>query len=123
MQRGLLSSGIGGAVANNNHRIQALRLGLRLRLTNVVGLSGAIEVRWMAVHARLFVAGALAVVGWGKAAGFNHRRHVNGGGSVRPQDDAVFVGLLGRLDWIRLVIGQRRQYEVTWTNGARKVTG
>lgn len=85
-----------------------------MSLAYVVGVSGGIQVRRVTVHTRPFVVDVLTVAGRREAAGFDDRRHVNGGGGVSSQDDAVFVDVLRHLDRSGLVIGQRGQPEVSW---------
>lgn len=82
VQRRLLSSRIGGAVTNNDSRVQALWVWLRMSLANVIGVSGRIQVRRVSVHTCLDMVDVLTVVGRGEAACFHDWCHVNGRGRV-----------------------------------------
>lgn len=53
-----------------------------MSLANMVGVSGGIEVRRVAIYTWPFVVHVLTVAGWGEAAGFDDRCHVNRGGRV-----------------------------------------
>lgn len=53
-------------------------------MSNMVGVSGGVQVRRVAVHAWPFMVDVFTVVGWGEAARFDHGGHVDGGGRVSP---------------------------------------
>lgn len=53
-----------------------------MSLASVVRVSGWIQVRGVTVHTWPLVGDVLTVVGWGEAAGFDDRCHVNRGGRV-----------------------------------------
>lgn len=53
-----------------------------MSLASVVRVSGRIQVRGVTVHTWPPVGEVLTVVGWGEAASFDDRRHVNRGGRV-----------------------------------------
>lgn len=56
----------------------------------VVGVSGGTQVRGVSVCTVAIVSPVLGVVGWGEAASFDNRGHVNRRRRVGSQDDAVF---------------------------------
>lgn len=87
-----MSSRIGRAVPYDDLRVQGLWVRFPMSLPDVVGIPVGVQVRRVAVHTWPFV--VFVETGWGKAAGFDHRCHVDRGGSVSSQYDAVFVDVL-----------------------------